>query len=269
MIATRTMTVAPALLWLTFSGLACGEDPVLKAAREEAEAARASRSQGASGAAKSGGDGGGAVGARRGHPIDGGVAAGSSAPDGSGAGVAGDPTPGVPEEPEPAPAGTPGGGTPPDQDVRAVQAGEPRPGVPDEPRPGRPDEPSPEGRKPPQSAGPQVTLSGSVAYDGYSGGMVRVDIFDGDHLTQGAKRPSVVAMVTLSKPGPFSVEVPVSAGRVWVSAFNDADRNERPGPLDPTGFYDGNPVPTSGGAQKGLTVRLVQRAPPEDGGDDF
>jgi len=263
------MTVAPALLWLTIAGLACGEDPVLKAAHEEAEAAQAARAQAASGGGKAGAGGGETSGSRRGHPIDGGVAAGSSAPDGGGAGVAGEPVPGVPDEPTPAPAGTPGGGAPPDQEVRVGDAGEPRPGVPDEPKPGSPDDPSPSGRKPPPSAGPQVSLSGTVAYDGYSGGIVRVDIFDGDHLTQGSKRPSVVAMVTLSKPGPFTVQVPASAGRVWVSAFNDADRNDRPGPLDPTGFYDGNPVPTDKGDQRGLTVRLIQRAPPEDGGDDF
>lgn len=111
-------------------------------------------------------------------------------------------------------------------------------------------------------------LSGVVAYDGFSGGLLRVDVFDGDHLRQGANRPSVVAMVELDRPGPFSVEVPESAGLVWVSAFNDADRNRRPGPLDPTGYYDGNPVKTDRGDQGNLTVRLVARAPPEDGGGD-
>jgi hypothetical protein len=269
MIASRNMTVAPSLLWLTLAGLACGEDPVLKAARAEAEAAQSARAQAASGPDKAGAGAGEPPGARRGHPMDGGVAVGSSPPNGGGAVVAGEPVAGVPDEPSPAPAGSPGGGTPPDQDGQAGQAGEPRPGVPDEPLPGSPDDPSPKGRKPPPSAGPQVSLTGTVAYDGYSGGMVRVDVFDGDHLTQGAKRPSVVAMATLSRPGPFTVQVPVSAGRVWVSAFNDADRNDRPGPLDPTGYYDGNPVPTDKGAQRGLIVRLVQRAAPEDGGDDF
>ncbi len=266
MIAPSTMPVASTLLWFTLAGFGCGEDPVLKAAREEAEASRAARTGG--GKPSSGGQTP-TSGSKRGHPIDGGVAGGSSPPDGSGAGEAGEPEPGIPEEPQPAPPGTPGGGTPPDQAIQEGAPGEPPPGVPDEPKPGDPNQPSPNGRKPPPSAGPQVTLSGVVAYDGFSGGLLRVDIFDGDHLRQGAKRPSVVAMVTLDKPGPYAVQVPVSAGRVWVSAFNDADRNERPGPLDPTGFYDGNPVPTDKGDQRNLTVRLVQRAPPEDGGDDF
>ncbi len=269
MIAIRTMTVAPALIWLSLAAVACGEDPVLKAAREEAAAGKGQAGSSGKGTASAGGQVGTA---QRGHPMDGGVAAGSSAPDGSGAGDAGEPVPGIPDEPTPAPPGTPGGGKPPAQDGEAGQvgvAGEPPPGVPDEPRPGNPDEPSPSGRRPPPTAGPKVLLSGTVAYDGFSGGMLRVDIFDGDHLRQGAKRPSVVAMVNLDGPGPFQVEVPVSAGRVWVSAFNDADRNERPGPLDPTGFYDGNPVPTDRGPQKNLTVRLIQRAPPEDGGDDL
>ena len=123
---------------------------------------------------------------------------------------------------------------------------------------------------PPPTAGPVVTLRGRVVYPDYTGGLLRVDIFDGDHLTTGGARPSVVSMVTLDKPGPFEVKVAQSHGYVWVSAFNDADLDERPGPLDPAGYYVGNPVPTKKGNQGGLDITLIRREAPEGGGiDDF
>jgi hypothetical protein len=114
-----------------------------------------------------------------------------------------------------------------------------------------------------------VNLSGRVEFAAFDGGLLRVDIFDGDNLRHGSKRPSVVATVELDAPGSFTVAVPVSAEYVWVSAFNDADRNDRPGPLDPSGSYDGNPVPTGKGDQSNLTVRLIARDAPQNGGDDF
>ncbi len=123
---------------------------------------------------------------------------------------------------------------------------------------------------PPPTAGPVVTLRGRVIYPDYRGGLLRVDIFDGDHLTTGGTRPKVVSMVILDGPGLFEVKVAQSHGHVWVSAFNDADLDKRPGPLDPAGTYVGNPVPTKKGDQGGLDITLVRREAPEGGGiDDF
>ena len=105
MIARGNMTVVSAIMWLTLGGFACGEDPVLRAAREEAEADRASAKK-----ASTGGSPDSKVRSQRGHPMDGGTPGGSSTPQGEGAVTAEDPLPGVPEEPTPAPPGTPGGG---------------------------------------------------------------------------------------------------------------------------------------------------------------
>ena len=73
-----------------------------------------------------------------------------------------------------------------------------------------------------------------------------------------------VAMEQLDKPGAFEFRVPISVGRVWLSAFNDANTNGRPDPQDPTGFYAKNPVDVSGGGVvDGLTILLEVREPPE------
>ncbi len=250
----------PPMLLLFATMLACGEDPVLTAAREEAEASELPDEEAS-----------GTIRATRGHPMDGGVPSGSSPPQ-EGAPTAGrpeEPTPGIPDEPTPAAPGSPGGGTPADGAQGKGVPPQPQPGRAGEPTPGKPEEPAPGGRALFHD-GPVVTLRGKVVYPGFEGGLLRVDIFDGDHLTMGGKRPSVVSMVTLDKPGPFEVQVPESTEYVWVSAFNDADLNERPGPLDPTGNYLGNPVPTDRGDQSGITVTLIRREAPQDGGiDDF
>ena len=111
--------------------------------------------------------------------------------------------------------------------------------------------------------GEKAVLKGAVVFPGYAGGTLRLDVFDGDQ-TDFSARPSVVAMEKLQEPGAFEFSVPVSAGRVWLSAFNDANENGRPDPQDPTGFYAKNPVDVSdGGEISGLTIGLEVRAPPE------
>ena len=139
----------------------------------------------------------------------------------------------------------------------------PSPGVPGQPAPGRPDQPSP---GVPGSAGPTVTLTGTVQVDGWGGGPIRVDIFDGNQQAAAgsSKRPSVVAQANLDGPGAFEVRVPASAGQLWIGAFADEDRNGRPGPRDPSGWFGGNPVSVDGD-QGGIVLRL-QAAPPPAGG---
>lgn len=158
-------------------------------------------------------------------------------------------TAGTPEPP------APGRGTPP----RAGTPGEPAPGDPGQPAPGTPEAPEPGS---PGSDGPSVVLSGTVSVEAWAGGPIRLDIFDGDQLAAAgsAKRPSVVAQANVERPGPFEVRVPVAAGRVWVGGFADENRNGRPDPRDPSGWFGGNPVATD--ADRGDLVLQLRAAPP-------
>ena len=183
---------------------ACGGDPVLEAAREEA--------------------------------------ASSSASPGGSPGSPAQPTPGDPGQP------TPGA------------AGEPTPGVPDEPPPGDPGQPPPggkphaEGEIPPPQGVETVTLKGSVAVEGYSGGSITIDVFDGDHGAIGGDRPNVVGRKVLDGPGSF--ELVVAKGTpVWLSAFNDTDGDNRPSKKEPFGTWSNNPVKTKGDVE-GLELSL-------------
>jgi len=155
---------------------------------------------------------------------------------------------GKPEEPKPGIPGEPSAGLP----------GSAEEGVPGEHRPGEPGKSTT-----PADEAATTLLKGAIVFDTYSAGIVRLDVFDGDQ-TDFALRPSVVAMEQLDKPQSFEFRVPISAGRVWLSAFNDANKNGRPDPQDPTGFYAKNPVDVSGGGVvEGLTIDLEVREPPE------
>lgn len=194
---------------------ACGQDPILERAEQEAASE---------------------------------VPAGapSASPTGSPRPPSGEPAP-APPTPQPGPAAT-------GLDPSLAPGGAPAPG-------GEP----PAGTAPAgDPVGPSVLLSGRVVYGGYTGGTLRVDVFDGDQ-TDLTKRPRVVAMQQVSRPGPFQVSVPQDSGKVWISAFNDANQNNRPDPQDPTGFCDCNPVVVGREAVTDIQITLQSRPPPGEG----
>lgn len=222
---TKTSTLFVALTVLCLQS--CGADPILARADEERaeEGGQAGSVQPPPGAA---------------HPP------GAGAPD--------QPQPGDPGQPPPGDGIQPPPGAP-DQ---------PQPGVPDDPTPGRPDGPGPEQATPgAPPEGPSVTLRGEVRYAEYREGKVRVDVFDGDQLNR-SKHPGVVGWADLSGPGPFELTVPSSTGKVWLSAFNDANGDGKPGHEDPTGFFAGNPLDLDDDSLTGLVIQLTYNPRPED-----
>ena len=158
----------------------------------------------------------------------------------SGSGAAGG-SPGPPAQPSPGDPGQPSPGA----------ASEPTPGIPDEPPPGDPGQPPPggkahaEGEIPPPQGVETVKVSGSVAVEDYSGGKITLDVFDGDHSAVGGDRPNVVGRVVLDQPGPFELTV-AKDSPIWLSAFNDADGDNRPSKKEPFGAYPDNPVKPRG-----------------------
>lgn len=184
---------------IVFALSACGTDPVLEAARAEAEG----QTSGAEEEPKAGAD----------RPL------GPTGPAGR-PGKAPPPSPGKPGDP------TPG------------KPGEPTPGVPDEPPPGGGGTPG--GLPTPE--GPTTLLTGTIEVQGYSGGAVMIDVFDGDHkdLSQ-SKRVSLVSRAKIDGPGPFEIAVPED-GKVWISAYNDVNGDGRPSREEPFAEYGANPV---------------------------
>ena len=73
-------------------------------------------------------------------------------------------------------------------------------------------------------------------------GKVYIDVFDGDQRNTAGDRPSLVRVVELGGPGAFEIQVPLSAKRVWLSAYADPTQDNRPSKGEPTGWYPGNPV---------------------------
>ncbi len=220
-----TSTVFAALALLVSCG--CGDDPILARADQERaeEGGQAGEVKPPPGAA---------------HP--------------PGQGQPSQPQPGEPGQPPPGAAAQPPPGEP----------GQPPPGVPDEPAPVAPEGPGPEAAVPGDPPeGPSVVLRGEVRYADYRGGKVRVDVFDGDQLDR-TKRPGVVGWADLSGPGPFELTVPASTGEVWLSAFNDANSDGRPGHEDPTGFFGGNPLRLGSEAFDGLVIELRYNPRPEE-----
>lgn len=192
---------------------ACGTDPVLEAARAEAEGLTSE--------------------------VDPVAQAGAQRPLGP-TGPAGRPGKSAPPEP-----GKPG-------DPNPVQPGEPTPGVPDEPPPGggTPGGGTPGGLPTPE--GPTTLVTGTIEVQGYSGGAVMIDAFDGDHrdLSQ-SKRVSLVSRAKIERPGDFEIAVP-AGGKVWISAYNDVNGDGRPSREEPFAEYGDNPV----FADQGQTISM-------------
>ncbi len=233
----------------TLSLLGCGEDPILVRAREDAAAARAAT-------ALEGALPGEAPPQAPGDP--------SSPPPGGAPGVppaaSGEPPKGVASEPvpvkaadpPPAPPGSPGGGAP-GIPTSVGGAGVPGSG-------GAPGDPA----TPPPSAGPTLTVTGTVVYAAWKKGEVRVDAFDGDHSVHGT-HPGVVASARMAKPGAFTLTVPQSAGKLYIEAVVDEDQDGRPGPQDPMGTADRYPVTVATSTVEGITIKLVKHEAPVNG----
>ena len=157
----------------------------------------------------------------------------------------GEPEPGIPEEPTPAPAGSTDRPTPPPPGGEG-KAKEPEPGVPEEPTPAPPgtpggaDHPGKEGGV--VEEGPQVILRGSISGGEEVGGRIRIDLFDGDQRNTSGPRPRVIGVHEVDKSGPFELSVAQSAERVWIGAYRDLNQNNRPNEGEPFGWYAKNPV---------------------------
>jgi hypothetical protein len=132
-------------------------------------------------------------------------------------------------------------------------------GIPEEPSPGIPDEPPP--GQPLGGSGPQITLSGEVQIKEWSGAPIRVDIFDGNQQDLAGPRPSVVGVVHLDAPGPWSVGVSTSISQLWIGAYSDENKDGKPDHSEPVGWYAGNPV--AGGADRGDLTLSLAVPPPE------
>lgn len=225
---SRKVNFLPALLAMAFLApftmSGCADDPILARADEE----RAEEIE--AGPSSASGDGVTPPPGATNQPSPGQAAVPVPAdPSKPPPGAPAQPAPGIPEEPQPAAPGAPGGA--------AIQ-----PETPDE--------------------GPTTVLSGEVRYADYRRGPVRIDIFDGDQRDFSA-RPRVVGKAELSGPGAFEITVPRSVGEVWISAFNDADSDNKPDQDDPTGFCAGNPVQLDRDEIGKLVIELEYNPPPE------
>ena len=108
-----------------------------------------------------------------------------------------------------------------------------------------------------------ITITGTIDANNPNNKPIRIDIFDGDQRNIGGKRPSVVVSTTGEAGPEFGISLPKKEQMLWVGAYIDEDGNGRPGPLDPSGWYSGNPI--SGEADHSrivLTLGIPNDAPP-------
>lgn len=216
----------------TLSLLGCGEDPILTRAREEAEAASAAPAPApAPGSGATSGPT--ATGPNAGDP-------GAGSPSGGGA------LPVQVPDPPQAPQGAPGGG---------------KVGIPASEGAGIPG-------PPPPWSGPSVAVSGTVIYDAWKQGEVRIDAFDGDHSIHGT-HPGVIASTRIPKPGAFTLSLPEGAGKMYIEAAVDENLDGRPGPQDPMGAAERYPVTVAAAPIDGVAIRLVKHEAPTGRKGDF
>lgn len=135
---------------------------------------------------------------------------------GAAAGAGVPPPPGAPPAGAPAPDGTPvappadptGDNFAPKVPAAGSTDGQPVPVHPD--------------REFQVTGGAGVKVSGSVSYAGAQKGTIRVDFL---RAQERPGFPEIVGSLTLKTPGPFSVDVPQSLGKVQIVSYIDADGN--------------------------------------------
>ncbi len=175
----------------------------------------------------------GAPGSSAGDP-GGGGSPGQGSPDGGpGEGQVG---PGVPEDPEPAPAGSPGGSP--------MAGGAPQAGG---------------GGMAPFSDhdGSWVTLSGTLTVVGSTDtAVVDLDLFQPDKEARGGRR--MLGKQRLDS-GAYELEVPSGYGPLILEAFIDVG-GDGPGRGDPMGAYAGNPLVVGRSDVSGIDITLEQTA---------
>ena len=121
-----------------------------------------------------------------------------------------------------------------------------------------PKEPSKEEVPPPPpnpKDGDFVIFKGIIEANNPNQRPIRIDIFDGDQQNIGGKRPSVVVSTTVESGNRFEIFLPKKEQQLWVGAYIDEDNDGRPGPMDPSGWYSGNPLSGSTD-QQSIVIQL-------------
>ncbi len=110
-----------------------------------------------------------------------------------------------------------------------------------------------------------VKISGTVVYSDYKAGLIQIDVSDKGMFggNNRATRPKIITLYRMDKPGPFEMEVAANTGEIWISAYNDADRNGRPTRGEPRGTAKGNPYKVGTEDITGVEIVLApERIPP-------
>ena len=108
-----------------------------------------------------------------------------------------------------------------------------------------------------------ITIKGSINASNPTNKAIRIDIFDGDQRNIGGKRPSVVVSKTVDSGPKFEIFLPKKDQQLWIGAYIDEDEDGRPGPMDPSGWYSGNPVlGSSNSSDITLILGIPNDAPP-------
>jgi len=108
-----------------------------------------------------------------------------------------------------------------------------------------------------------ITIKGSINASNPTNKSIRIDIFDGDQRNIGGKRPSVVVSKTVDSGPNFEIFLPKKDQQLWIGAYIDEDEDGRPGPMDPSGWYSGNPVSgSSNSSDITLILGIPNDAPP-------
>ena len=88
---------------------------------------------------------------------------------------------------------------------------------------------------PQASTGPEIRVTGTIEVPNYVGGIIRLNVSDGDQSLQNGPRPNVLRVEFIKKPGPFQIKVPAMDRQIYIDAFNDSDKNGSPGSNEPKG----------------------------------
>lgn len=160
-------------------------------------------------------------------------------------------------------------------------AGVPDKPVQEQPEPGKPDQPPPpekasDGSQPPPSGDeipmgapplPEgvkgVHVKGMVIYPGYKAGHIQIDVADkGSKNGSKGAQPKIIQLYRMEKPGAFDIEVPENQGEIYLSAYNDENRDGKPSREEPRGSASGNPFSVKAAEITGVEIKIEREQIP-------
>ena len=105
------------------------------------------------------------------------------------------------------------------------------------PSPGDPPPAKNEKAQPNENDGPRIFIRGVITSEQCPTGPIRLNVSNGIHSEQTQKQVKVLGELRNIQPGPFEIQIEASNDNVYIDAFCDLNKNNKPEDSEPKAVY--------------------------------